>query len=45
MFGLKGSKYEIDYDASGNKLNEEDVRHILENKRTDAYSQSAMDVD
>ena len=45
VFGLKGSKYEIDYDATGNKLNEEDVRHILENKRTDAYSQSAMEVD
>ncbi len=38
MFALKGSKYELEFDANGNKANEEEVQDILDNKKTDAYN-------
>ena len=44
MFAMKGSKYEAEYDVNGNKANEEEIVSMLENKRTDAYS-NFMDVD
>jgi|JI9StandDraft_2_1071091.scaffolds.fasta_scaffold272479_2 hypothetical protein len=44
MFALKGSKYEAVFDANGNKINEEEINNLLDNKKTDAYS-NAMDVD
>lgn len=48
IFSLKGSKYEMEFDTSGNKLNDEEVTDILENKKTDAYNNvpdSNMDCD
>ena len=41
MFALKGSKYELEFDANGNKLNEDEVETVLQNKRTDAYAHDA----
>ena len=38
MFALKGSKYELEFDSNGNKLNEDEVETVLQNKRTDAYA-------
>jgi hypothetical protein len=44
MFALKGSKYEAIHDVNGDRLNEDEISYILENKNTDAYN-VAMEVD
>lgn len=38
IFGMKGSKYEMAYDPNGQCINETEVKEVLENKRTDAYT-------
>ena len=33
IFGMRGSRYELKFDTKGQPINEEEIKHILKNKK------------
>jgi hypothetical protein len=42
IFGMRGSKYEYQYDQDGKLENKEHIDKILNDKKTDAYSEDGV---